>query len=92
MRTHLPCSKTMKKRKQELIGSFTVVNDKQELRKIVVSQDIISHYCGKTNHSKNLNLDSIDGAEVFKTDDPDIFKLSDGSTLKRKGFNRLYLE
>lgn len=79
----------MKKRKQELIGSFTVVNDKQELRKIVVSQDIISHYCGKTNHSKNLNLDSIDGAEVFKTEDPDIFKLADGSILRKKSSGRL---
>ena len=82
----------MKKRKQELIGSFTVVNDKQELRKIVVSQDIISHYCGKTNHSKNLNLDSIDGAEVFKTEDPDLFRLSDGSILRKKGSSRPHLE
>ncbi|MBU1565986.1 MAG: hypothetical protein KJ630_10200 [Proteobacteria bacterium] len=82
----------MKKRKQELIGSFTVINDKQELRKIVVSQDIISHYYGKTNHSKNLNLDSIDGEEVFKTEDPDVFRLSDGATLRRKSSNRPYLE
>jgi hypothetical protein len=92
MQTILSRSKPMKKRKQELIASFTVVNDAQELRIIIVSQDIISHYCGKTNHSKNLSLDSIDGAEVFKTENPDIFKLSDGSILRRKGSSRVYLE
>ena len=75
----------MSKRKQELIGSFMVVNDKQEIKKIVVSQDIITHYSGDTIHSKNLYLDSIDGVEVYKTHDPDIFKLIDGTTLKRKG-------
>ncbi|GEM_PF-1074920 len=82
----------MQKRKQELIGSFTVVTDKQELRKIIISQDIISHYCGKTNHSKNLNLDSVDGLEVFKTEDPDVFRLSDGSILKRTGSSRPSLD
>lgn len=82
----------MKKRKQEIIGSFTVVSDKQELRKIVISQEIVSHYSGQINHSKNLNLDSIDGAEVFQTEDPDIFKLADGSILRRKGSSRLHLE
>lgn len=62
-----------------------VVNDKQEIKKIVVSQDIIAHYSGDTSHSKNLYLDSIDGVKVYKTNDPDIFKLIDGTTLRRKG-------
>ena len=75
----------MSKRKQELIGSIMVVDDKQEIKKIVVSQDIITHYSGDSNHSKNLYLDSIDGVKVYKTQDPDIFKLSDGTTLRRKG-------
>lgn len=75
----------MSKIKQELIGSFMVVNDKQEIRKVVVSQDIIAHYSGNTSHSKNLNLDSIDGVKVYNTHDPDIFKLIDGTTLRRKG-------
>lgn len=75
----------MSKIKQELIGSFMVVNDKQEIKKIVVSQDIIAHYSGDTSHSKNLYLDSIDGVKVYKTNDPDIFKLIDGTTLRRKG-------
>ena len=75
----------MSKIKQELIGTFMVVNDKQEIRKIVVSQDIIAHYSGNTSHSKNLYLDSIDGVKVYKTHDPDIFKLIDGTILRRKG-------
>jgi len=75
----------MNKTKREFIGSFTVINDRQEIKKIVVSQDIITHYSGNTRHSKNLHLDTIDGVEVSKTQDPDIFRLPDGTTLRRKG-------
>ncbi len=78
----------MKKRKPELIGSFTVINDKLELRKIIVTQDRVSHYCGKINHLKNLNLDSIEGVKVFKTEDPDIFRLADGSLLRKTSSGR----
>lgn len=73
----------MKTKKQELVGVFTVVDNKQELKQVVVSQDIISYYRGEIIHTKNLHLDSIDGSEVFKTNDPEIFKLRDGSTLKK---------
>jgi hypothetical protein len=73
----------MKTKEQELIGVFTVVNNKQECKKIVVSQDIVIHYSGETSHTKNLHLDTIDGVDVYRTSDPDIFKLPDGSTLRR---------
>ena len=79
----------MKTRKQENIGSFTVVNDHQELKQVVVSQDVISHYSGETKHSKNLYLDKIGGLEVYKTNDPNIFKLPDGSTLRKTNSSRL---
>lgn len=69
-----------------------VMNDRQEIKKIVVSQDIIAHYSGDTTHSKNLHLDSIDGVKVYKTDDPDIFKLIDGTLLRRKGSLRAQSE
>ncbi|MGB3212783.1 MAG: hypothetical protein WBB19_18935 [Desulforhopalus sp.] len=78
----------MKKRQQEVIGSFTVVNSKQELKKIVVSQDIVTHYSGETSHRKNLHLETIEGVEVYKTSDPDIFKLPDGTTLRKKNTSR----
>lgn len=78
----------MKTAKQELIGSFTVINDKQELKTVVVSQDIVTHYSGTTSHSKNLHLDTIDGVEVYKTNDPDIFKLSDNTTLRKINSSR----
>jgi len=78
----------MKTKKQELIGIFTVVDSNQELQKIVVSQDIVIHYSGQTSHTKNLHLNTIDGDEVYKTDDPDLFKLSDGATLRKRNFSR----
>jgi hypothetical protein len=79
----------MTTKKQEQIGCFTVVNDKQELKQVVVSQDIVTHYCGKTIHSKNLHLDKMNGLEVYTTKDPDIFKLPDGTTLRKKNSSRL---
>jgi hypothetical protein len=78
----------MKTEKQELIGVFTVVNNKQELKQVVVSQDIVSHYSSEDSHTKSLHLDTIDGIEVNKTDDPDIFKLPDGSILRKKNTSR----
>ena len=76
-------------KKQEHIGIFTVVDDKQELRQVIVSQDIVRHYSGAASHTKNLHLDNLEGLEVYKTDDPDIFRLSDGSTLRKINSSRL---
>jgi hypothetical protein len=78
----------MKTKKQEFIGSFTVVNDKQELKKVIVSQDIVTHYSRESSHSKNLHLDTIDGIEVHKTNDPDIFRLADNTTLRKINSSR----
>lgn len=71
-------------KKQELIGVFMVVDNKRKLKKVVVSQDIITHYSGETSYKKNFYLETIDGLEVYNTSDPDLFKLPDGSTLRRK--------
>jgi hypothetical protein len=78
----------MKTEKKELIGVFTVVNNKQELRQVIVSQDIVSHYSSEDSHTKSLHLDTIDGVEVNKTNDPDIFELPDGSILRIKNSSR----
>lgn len=67
-----------------MIGSFTAVNGNKILQKIIVSQEIISHYSGDTVHKKLLTLETLNGPEVYKTDDPDIFKLIDGTTLRKK--------
>ena len=82
----------MKKRKQEFIGSFTVMNNKQQLQKIIISQDILPHYYGNSNHSKSLFLEAINGMKVFKTEDPNVFKLSDGSLLRKKSVSQLHLK
>ena len=71
------------------MGSFTVINNKHELKQVIVSQDIVTHYSGEDSHSKNLHLETIDGVEVHKTNDPDIFELPDGSTLRKKNASRL---
>ncbi len=78
----------MKTTKQQLIGVFAVVDSNQELQKIVVSQDIVSHYSGDTSHTKNLHLNTVDGVEVYKTEDPDIFKLPDGAILRKRNPSR----
>ena len=74
----------MKQHKQEVIGSFTVVDSNQDIKEVIVGQDIITHYSGTTSHSKSLFLDIIDGPKLYKTDDPNIFQLPDGSTLRKK--------
>jgi hypothetical protein len=74
----------MKTGRREMIGSFTAVNGNQMLQKIIVSQEIISHYSGDTVHKKFLSLEALNGPEVYKTDDPNVFKLIDGTTLRKK--------
>lgn len=74
----------MKRSKKEEIGTFTVIDDTLEVKKIVIGQDKISHYKRDNNHKKSLHLNSLDGPEVFKTNDPNIFKLQNGSILKKR--------
>lgn len=74
----------MQSPQREVIGSFSVVDNKQEIKKVIVCQDILSHYSADNSHFKSLHLDHVDGVEVYKTTDPEIFKLPDGTTLKRK--------
>jgi len=74
----------MKRPRQEVIGAFTVINNRQEVKKVVISQDMMSYYSGDVHHVKRLNLDDIHGVEVYKTRDPNIFKLPDGTILKKR--------
>ena len=70
--------------KQEIIGSFAVVNSELETKKIIVCQDIITHYSDETCSEKTFYLDFVDGIKVCKTIDPNIFKLPDGSKLRKR--------
>ncbi len=74
----------MKSETEEQIASFTVENNNQELKQVVISQDIHSHYTRDKNYPKRYRLESLYGEAVYRTEDPDILKLSDGSLLKRK--------
>lgn len=69
---------------EEQIASFTVINEDYELKQVIISQDLLSHYDGKKVYTKNYHLESLDGIPLSRTDDPDILKLPDGSILKRK--------
>ncbi|MBW1636734.1 MAG: hypothetical protein JRC87_06420 [Deltaproteobacteria bacterium] len=74
----------IKKIVEEQIASFTVENEARELKKVIVSQVITPHYDGEENYPKRYRLESLDGLAVFRTEDPDILTLSDGSLLRRK--------
>lgn len=74
---------------REIIGSFTVLSWEREQRRVVVSQKSVSHYKKETTpNGKYMNLDQIDGPEVFKTKDSNIFRLFDGTELRRLGCRR----
>lgn len=69
---------------KESIGSFVVATRQRERKVVVVSQKTASHYTReKMFDGKHMNLDHIDGQEVFKTKDPNIFKLYDGTELRK---------
>lgn len=71
----------------EIIGSFLVNKEDESEGKIVVSQDVTDYYDGQLNgERKKLNLDSLDGPEVYRTKDPKVFMLEDGSFLKKRGY------
>ena len=74
----------MKLETEEQIASFTVETNNHELKQVVIIQDIHPHYDGDKNYPKRYHLDSLYGEAVYRTEDPDILKLSDGSLLKRK--------
>jgi hypothetical protein len=78
---------TMTEKKLEILASFPVVDEKKILRRIVIAQEIRSYYPGKDLHFKNFYLDEVGGPKIQKTNDPDTFKLLDGTLLKRKWVN-----
>lgn len=65
------------------LSSFTVISHKNELREVIISQKAIDSYANCQEYKNVLNIDTIEGAVVYKTSDPEILKLQDGTILKK---------
>ena len=69
---------------KEAIGAFEVVTDDREIEIVVVSQKVKTHYRKEdVSGGKFLNLGHINGLEVYKTLNPNVFKLGDGKKLRK---------
>ena len=73
----------MTKKTVEICGSFAVVTEQREIKKVVVIQDALSYYGKEKSYSKTFRLESLKGVSVYQTEDPNIFRQEDGSLLKR---------
>lgn len=73
----------MQKIQRKPLSSFTVISHRNELREVIISQEM-SEASPTTNKYKNvLNIDTIEGPAVYQTSDPEILKLQDGTILKK---------
>lgn len=71
-------------RTEEIIASLPVVDEANEIKQVIVSQDNVPHYSGEESYYKHFRLESVYGEVVYKTEDPNIFKLVDGAILRRR--------
>lgn len=55
-----------------------------ELKQVLVTQKVLSHYSKDESYSKSFRLESLGGITVYRTEDPDIFTSASGAILKRK--------
>ena len=74
----------MKLRKQEILGSFTLINEDNELKKVIISQDIVTHYNKEESYLKHFHLESLSGTIVYQTEGSAILELVDGTIFRRK--------
>ncbi len=69
------------------IGSFTEIENDKVQREIIVSQSITSYYSGREHIApKQYHIGNINGPEVFRTEDQNVFLLADGTPLKKRGY------
>ena len=68
---------------REQLSSFTVISHRNELREVIISQEVIEPFPNSKEYKNVLNIDTIEGAVVYQTNDPDILKLQDGTILKK---------
>lgn len=71
-------------RTEEIIASLPVVDEANEIKQVIVSQDSVPHYSGEESYYKHFRLESLYGEVIYKTEDPNIFKLVDGAILRRR--------
>lgn len=67
----------------EPLSTFTVISHKNELREVIISQEVNASYLNAQEYRNVLNIDTIEGAVVYQTSDPEILKLQDGTILKK---------
>lgn len=70
--------------REEIIASFNVENEIKEVKQVIVVQEIRSLYSKEETYTKKFRLESLGGAAVYKTENPSIFQLANGTLLKRK--------
>lgn len=74
----------MQTRVEEICGSFTVETEDHQLKRVIICQDIVTHYSKDKSYSKYFRLESPAGLAVYETENPSIFQLADDTLLKRK--------
>lgn len=71
---------------KEIIGVFRAINGTKRKHVVFISQVIeMDEDNTITDAKKMFTLDSEEGEQVFGTGDPEIFRLGDGTELKRAG-------
>ena len=74
----------MTQKTEEICGSFAVVTEYREIKKVVVIQDVLRVTVKKKVSRKTFRLESLKGSPVYRTEDPNIFRQKKmGSLLKR---------
>lgn len=66
------------------IGSFKVIADNKEEQQVIISQEQFDYYHKDSRYTKRFTLGSLDGLPVIATDDPMLYRLEDGTNLRKK--------
>jgi len=75
---------------KEVIGSFAVTDKTMRQQTVIISQEIILDETGTLiATSKHLNLNSVNGEKVLRSEDDNTLTLTDGSILKKSSNIRL---
>jgi len=69
----------MRGNRKKTIGSFGIKSDEIPAATVVISQETGS----SSKVIKHFNLNSADGEEVYRTEDPNTFILENGTRLKK---------